>query len=267
MKTEGSCAGGQTWQGFQTKRSQNNKLPARWSCHRAQELPVCLVKIRLLPSVSRILLRGGVGVFFFWKINSRQYKAALKLKFYRFLCCLTTLFQFLLLYNIEWMFTNNEYTRIWKEEVGDCLKVLSQHSLRKTEESHENPRSGQTVVSRRFELDTSRIWIYTTIRSHEHVHIQLTGFVKISQYEVRFQVLTAADVKVTALILHHVIQFIDLYLFSCRPDDGGRKRLWNVGKLLSDYTAQHPRRQSWLSQYEFYWAPGVFYPEDNCSWH
>jgi hypothetical protein len=28
-----------------------------------------------------------------------------------------------------------------------------------------------------------------------------------------------------------------------RPDDGGSKYLWNVGKLLPDYTTQHPRRQ------------------------
>jgi hypothetical protein len=27
------------------------------------------------------------------------------------------------------------------------------------------------------------------------------------------------------------------------PDDGGSKHLWNVGKLLPDYTAQQPRRQ------------------------
>jgi hypothetical protein len=32
-----------------------------------------------------------------------------------------------------------------------------------------------------------------------------------------------------------------------RPDDGGSKYLWNVGKLLPDYTALLPRRQpsSW----------------------
>jgi hypothetical protein len=30
------------------------------------------------------------------------------------------------------------------------------------------------------------------------------------------------------------------------PEDGGSKNLWNVGKLLPDYTAQHPRRQSFL---------------------
>jgi hypothetical protein len=30
------------------------------------------------------------------------------------------------------------------------------------------------------------------------------------------------------------------------PDDGGTKRLQNVGKLQLDYTAQHPRRQSLL---------------------
>jgi hypothetical protein len=29
-----------------------------------------------------------------------------------------------------------------------------------------------------------------------------------------------------------------------RSDDGGSKHLWNVGKLLIDYTAQKPRRQS-----------------------
>jgi hypothetical protein len=29
-----------------------------------------------------------------------------------------------------------------------------------------------------------------------------------------------------------------------RTDDGGRKHLWNVGKLLQDYTAQQPKRQS-----------------------
>jgi hypothetical protein len=29
-----------------------------------------------------------------------------------------------------------------------------------------------------------------------------------------------------------------------RPDDGGSKHLWNVGKLLPDYTEQHTRIQS-----------------------
>jgi hypothetical protein len=28
-----------------------------------------------------------------------------------------------------------------------------------------------------------------------------------------------------------------------RPDDGGRKDLWNVSKLLPDYTVLQPRRQ------------------------
>jgi hypothetical protein len=27
------------------------------------------------------------------------------------------------------------------------------------------------------------------------------------------------------------------------PDDGGSKDLWNIGKLLPDYTALQPRRQ------------------------
>jgi hypothetical protein len=29
-----------------------------------------------------------------------------------------------------------------------------------------------------------------------------------------------------------------------RPDDGGSKDVWNVGKLLPDYTALEPRRQA-----------------------
>jgi hypothetical protein len=35
-----------------------------------------------------------------------------------------------------------------------------------------------------------------------------------------------------------------------RPDDGGNKHLWNFGKLLPDYKAQQPRRQS--STYELF---------------
>jgi hypothetical protein len=41
-------------------------------------------------------------------------------------------------------------------------------------------------------------------------------------------------------------RFRGAYCLHHRPDDGGEggsKHLWNVGKLLSDYTAQQPRRQ------------------------
>jgi hypothetical protein len=38
-----------------------------------------------------------------------------------------------------------------------------------------------------------------------------------------------------------------------QTDDGGSKHLWNVGKLLPDYTAQHPRLQS--SSYSPPWEP------------
>jgi hypothetical protein len=38
-----------------------------------------------------------------------------------------------------------------------------------------------------------------------------------------------------------------------RRDDGGSKHLWNVGKLLSDYTAQQPRRRP--SSYNFFSLP------------
>jgi hypothetical protein len=41
------------------------------------------------------------------------------------------------------------------------------------------------------------------------------------------------------------IKFLHEVIFEIknRPDDGGSKDLWNVGKLLPDYTAQQPRRQ------------------------
>jgi hypothetical protein len=40
-----------------------------------------------------------------------------------------------------------------------------------------------------------------------------------------------------------------------RPDDGGSKDLWNVGKLLPDYTALQPRRQP--SSYSPPWEPQI----------
>jgi hypothetical protein len=40
-----------------------------------------------------------------------------------------------------------------------------------------------------------------------------------------------------------------------RPDDGGSKDLWNVGKLLPDYTVLQPRRQQ--SEYSPPWEPQI----------
>jgi hypothetical protein len=40
-----------------------------------------------------------------------------------------------------------------------------------------------------------------------------------------------------------------------RPEDGGSKDLWNVDKLLPDYTALQPRRQS--SLYALPWEPQI----------
>jgi hypothetical protein len=40
-----------------------------------------------------------------------------------------------------------------------------------------------------------------------------------------------------------------------RPDDGGSKILWNIGKLTPDYTAQQPRRQP--SSYSSPWEPEI----------
>jgi hypothetical protein len=52
------------------------------------------------------------------------------------------------------------------------------------------------------------------------------------------------------------------YVLPHRPDDGGRKYLWNVVKLLPDYMAQHPRRQS--SSYSPPWKHEIS-PEHHIS--
>jgi hypothetical protein len=56
---------------------------------------------------------------------------------------------------------------------------------------------------------------------------------------VRFQILTAASMKMTASWDAASCSLAEVY----SPDDGGRKHLWNISKLLLDYTAQQPRGQ------------------------
>jgi hypothetical protein len=51
---------------------------------------------------------------------------------------------------------------------------------------------------------------------------------------VNFVVMITSDAFVRRFIF---LSFIH------RPDDGGSKDLWNVGKSLPDYTALQPRRQ------------------------
>jgi hypothetical protein len=47
--------------------------------------------------------------------------------------------------------------------------------------------------------------------------------------------------KIETLMLNQAIEYVNKLCH--RPDDGGGKDLWNVGKLLPDYTALQPRRQ------------------------
>jgi hypothetical protein len=57
-----------------------------------------------------------------------------------------------------------------------------------------------------------------------------------------------------------------------RPDDGGSKDLWNVGKLLPDYTALQPRRQpssnspSWEPQILIRWFVLNFTVKNQGAW-
>jgi hypothetical protein len=46
-----------------------------------------------------------------------------------------------------------------------------------------------------------------------------------------------------ACCLNHQCVTTLIISYAHRPDDGGSKHLWNVGKLLPDYTVLQPRRQ------------------------
>jgi hypothetical protein len=50
-------------------------------------------------------------------------------------------------------------------------------------------------------------------------------------------------------------RFTDAYCLHHQSDDCGSKHLWNVGKLLSDYTAQQPSRQP--TSYSPPWQPEI----------
>jgi hypothetical protein len=49
-----------------------------------------------------------------------------------------------------------------------------------------------------------------------------------------------------------------------RPDDGGSKYLWDVGKRLPDYMALQPRRQQ--SSYSQSWEPQILLKFKIISW-
>jgi hypothetical protein len=57
--------------------------------------------------------------------------------------------------------------------------------------------------------------------------------------DVFFTILSAVLTQLCRIWSSHGSEYEDDH----RPDDGGSKDLWNVGKLLPDYTALQPRRQ------------------------
>jgi hypothetical protein len=87
----------------------------------------------------------------------------------------------------------------------------------------------------------------------------------VDLHYVKFQVVTAASIKMTLLVVApcSLVEVLRPFRGACcliirammdhgnRPDGGGGKNLLNVGKLLQEYTAQHPRRQL-SSSYIFY---------------
>jgi hypothetical protein len=70
-------------------------------------------------------------------------------------------------------------------------------------------------------------------------------------HSVTFQVLKAASMKMTVFwvvapcsLVHVYRCFRGVCCLHHPHGDGGSKHLWNVGKILPDYMAQHPRRRS-----------------------
>jgi hypothetical protein len=73
---------------------------------------------------------------------------------------------------------------------------------------------------------------------------------------------TSVSLKTTVLWDVEPCSPLEVYRGACclhhqgdRPDDGGRKHLWNISKLLPDYTAQHSTRQ--LSLYSPPWESKI----------
>jgi hypothetical protein len=71
-----------------------------------------------------------------------------------------------------------------------------------------------------------------------------------SFFTVIFDVLTAATMKIAVFWVVAPCSLVEVYqrfrgacCLHHRPNDRGSKHIWNVGKLLQDYTALQPRRQ------------------------
>jgi hypothetical protein len=74
----------------------------------------------------------------------------------------------------------------------------------------------------------------------------------LKDWEVRFQVLTMASMKMAVFWVAVLCTLVEVYrsvrgACDC-PDDGGSKHLWNVSKLLPDYMEQQRRRQPSLTE-------------------
>jgi hypothetical protein len=93
-------------------------------------------------------------------------------------------------------------------------------------------------------------WHSVLIKNHPWEHYRIRRPVLLLVwYCVRIQVLTAANMKTTVfwdIAPCSVVEVYRLFGGSCclhHQSDGGSKHVWNVGKLLPDFTAQQPRRQ------------------------
>jgi hypothetical protein len=85
-----------------------------------------------------------------------------------------------------------------------------------------------------------------------------------TQRYMRFQALAVASMMMMMTVFWDVApcSLVEVYwcfrgacCLDCSPDNGGSKHLWNVGKLLPDYTALQPKWHP--SSYPTQWKPEI----------
>jgi hypothetical protein len=81
---------------------------------------------------------------------------------------------------------------------------------------------------------------YGQTRSEIEAYLSSSTFCWDIKWQVAFQVLTGANMKMAAFWVVASCRLVEIYR---GLDDGGSKHLWNVGEPLAVNAGQHPRRQ------------------------
>jgi hypothetical protein len=99
----------------------------------------------------------------------------------------------------------------------------------------------------------SCFWHHSQSKSHTNMGLILEGYVAMDIWNSWYETLTFFKIAVFWVVAP--CSLVEVSSMSHRPDDGGSKDPWNVGKLLPDYTVLQPRRQQ--SSYSPPWEPQI----------